>query len=79
MPAAVISTIHVPPQRTLRNTAQVEVVELCQNENHLERGKGGSEKERKGKEEKKKKVDVRFCNNTQGIWNHPKESWAFIH
>lgn len=65
-PVAVISTIHVPPQRALRNTPQVEVVELCQNENHLEKGKGGREKDRKGKEEKKK-VAVRFCNGTQGI------------
>lgn len=54
MPVAVTSIIHLPPQWALRNTPQVEVIELCQNENHLGRGKGG--RKRKGKEREKKKV-----------------------
>lgn len=51
VPVTVISTIHLPPQRALCNTPQVEVVEFCQNENHLRRGKGG--RKRKGKKRKK--------------------------
>lgn len=51
VPLAVIPTACLPPQRALGNTPQVEVVELCQNENHLWKGKGG--RRRKGKRKKK--------------------------
>lgn len=55
--SAVISMFHVPPQWALRNTPQVEVVELGQNENHLERGKGGSEREREKRRKKRLMLD----------------------
>lgn len=76
VPLAVIPTARLPPQRALGNTPQVEVVELCQNENHLWKGKGGRRRKEK---RKKKRIFFRLCNNIQGIWNHPKESLAFIH
>lgn len=50
--STVFCMICLPPQWALSNTSQVEVIELCQNEYHLE-----------GKR-KKKKVSFRLCNNT---------------
>lgn len=62
--------ICLPPKWAFSNTSQIEVMQLCKNENHLR-------EEEKEKGNRWKASSISFLK--QPIWNHPKESLIFIH